>query len=342
LLAVVTIVGSMMVTTAAAKSVSVMTYNVENLFDLTHDPQKNDYTFLPLAEKQRLKYEKHCLNIGVPAWKTLCLTLDWNRAALDSKMTRLADVITGKHPGHAPDVLIMQEVENVGVMRELSENFLRHEGYFPPILLEGSDYRGIDCGILSRFPLVAKPVLKPIPIVTFGGKRKESIRGILMATFRLSESELLTVFAVHLPSPQKSWKLRRQTIDYLNLLASKLPQNQIILAAGDFNNSSEEENRYGLFQKHVRPNWHISHLEGCKTCPGSHFHQSSGSWSFLDAIMLHKSQKHPWKIVAESVRIVRNPPVQVDTAGHPLRFSPLAPKGVSDHLPVILELRRTK
>jgi hypothetical protein len=38
---------------AHAESVSIMAFNVENLFDNTHDESKNDETYLPFAKKNR-------------------------------------------------------------------------------------------------------------------------------------------------------------------------------------------------------------------------------------------------------------------------------------------------
>ena len=37
----------------SAKTISVMSYNVENLFDTVHDQGKEDYTYLPLSLKQK-------------------------------------------------------------------------------------------------------------------------------------------------------------------------------------------------------------------------------------------------------------------------------------------------
>jgi endonuclease/exonuclease/phosphatase family metal-dependent hydrolase len=326
----------------AKESISVMTYNVENLFDTTHDSGKNDYTFLPVAVKRQQNIESHCKNVPAPAWKKQCLNMDWNRQTLNTKLARLADVIKKSSSEGAPDILVLEEVENISVLRELVEKYLSSERYLSPILIEGTDYRGIDTAILSRFALANKPILIPIPLVNFGKTRKESIRAILSATFLVSKSDLLTVFGVHFPSPQKSWTLRRQAMNFLNLQALKLPQNRTVLAAGDFNNSSKEEEEFGLFQKYARPTWFVSHLDGCKLCSGTHYHAATKSWSFLDAIMIYRSRQSPWKLMPSSVHIVRNSAFQTDNQGHPVRFSADDSTGVSDHLPVALTLGRSQ
>ena len=43
---------------AATKQVTLMTYNVENLFDLTHDRDKNDYAYMPYIEKRNNKTKR--------------------------------------------------------------------------------------------------------------------------------------------------------------------------------------------------------------------------------------------------------------------------------------------
>ena len=40
--------------------VSVMTYNVENLFDTVHDKNREDFTFLPLREKGKSEVVAFC------------------------------------------------------------------------------------------------------------------------------------------------------------------------------------------------------------------------------------------------------------------------------------------
>ena len=60
------------------KVFSVMTYNLENLFDTHHDQGKNDYSFLPLYRKRNdPKIMNHCRSIPVPVFRSQCFNLDW-------------------------------------------------------------------------------------------------------------------------------------------------------------------------------------------------------------------------------------------------------------------------
>ena len=60
------------------KKITVMTFNVENLFDTEDDPKKNDETFLPKAKKSSSEILKKCKKIKVRKWREQCLNCDWN------------------------------------------------------------------------------------------------------------------------------------------------------------------------------------------------------------------------------------------------------------------------
>ncbi|NND47126.1 MAG: hypothetical protein HKN55_05635, partial [Woeseiaceae bacterium] len=59
-------------------TVTVMTFNVENLFDNIDDPAKDDKAYLPLAAKQTAAHREACNEIEVDRWRDECLHLDWN------------------------------------------------------------------------------------------------------------------------------------------------------------------------------------------------------------------------------------------------------------------------
>ena len=53
----------------AASSFSIMTYNVENLFDTLDDEGKDDKAYLPLAQKQSEEHVKACNKVKVKKWR---------------------------------------------------------------------------------------------------------------------------------------------------------------------------------------------------------------------------------------------------------------------------------
>jgi endonuclease/exonuclease/phosphatase family metal-dependent hydrolase len=326
-----------------AGPISIMAYNVQNLFDTKHDNGKRDTAFLPMATKlANSGFLKSCNNLPSPAWRDECKTLDWNDEALRTKMMRLAAVIQGDGNDRAPDILFLEEVENIEVLHTFRGHSLQNAGYQTAVLIEGQDARGIDCAILSKFPLASRPVLHQIPIVKYTNSRKEQLRGILAVQVKVDETHLATLLAVHFPSPQKPWNLRRQAMEFLSQLAIKYQKDGIVIAGGDINNTASEEKRYGLLGRFTAPKWLISHFVGCQECPGTHFHRSSNSWSFLDVIMVFRESLGPWSIIPKSVEVASSVPNQVDRLGHPIGYDPLSGVGASDHLPVRLSITVAK
>mgnify|MGYP002387573141 FL=1 len=94
---------------------SLMTWNVENLFD-SMDPNPSDPP-KPLPSEYRIDLDKVASTI----------------------------VAAG-----APSVVALQEVENLGVLEDLSDHPLLNAYDYKPILIEGFDSRGIDVGYLVQ------------------------------------------------------------------------------------------------------------------------------------------------------------------------------------------------
>ena len=68
---------------------SVMTLNVDNLFDTLDDKNKDDKAYLPIEAKQSDRHIKSCNRIRVKSWKNECLYLDWDEKAKDAKLNNL-------------------------------------------------------------------------------------------------------------------------------------------------------------------------------------------------------------------------------------------------------------
>ncbi len=60
----------------AAEEISLMSYNVENLFDNKDDIGKDDKAFLPASFKRGSYHKGHCKKIEVKKWRDECLYLD--------------------------------------------------------------------------------------------------------------------------------------------------------------------------------------------------------------------------------------------------------------------------
>lgn len=334
------------------KSFTVMTFNVENLFDTEPDAGKEDHTFLPLSQKGGAEHKKRCAEAGSRFRQEECAALDWSEAVLQRKLANVGAVIRSAAAGQGADLVFLAEVENLKVLERLRREHLKEAGYRPAILIEGPDSRGIDVAMLSRFPLDGTPILHKIPFKMEDGRES---RGILEARFKTQDGTRITAFAVHFPSPSHPRALREQALDFLNDLGAKAAKTaDVVLAGGDFNIKAEDESR--LFRGIASYRWMVSHHEGCHQCIGTIYFQpfqgSQGrgkknagppreedSWSFFDAIMIYRQterNKAPqWQFDRSSIAVLNQLPIQKNADGTPARFDPKGgERGVADHFPV--------
>ena len=323
----------------AARVVTIMTFNVQNLFDNQDDPNKDDKAYLPIEAKQSEAHTAACNKIKVESWREECLFLDWTDSAVDYKLGLLAEVIRQIDNGRGADIIAFQEVENVQILERLRSEFLADAGYGTAILVEGDDLRGIDVGFLSKLPLAGQPILHHTAFEDFPDRAGDT-RGILQATFRLPDGSLLTGFAVHFPAPYQPVRMRIEAYRHLNRLRANLPPEHHVFAAGDFNTTSAEDDRENLFEQFARPFWTVAH-DNCQGCPGTYYYARDDTWSFLDTILFSPARgtNATWQIRADSVRIANRIPSQVTPEGRPARFNLRERTGVSDHWPLVLTIQ---
>ncbi len=329
--------------TTAPLAVTVMTFNVENLFDNEDDPGKDDKAYLPIEAKQNDAHIAACNEIEVARWRDECLNLDWSDETIEHKLTTLADTIRQVNGGQGADIIALQEVENVEILERLRTGYLNDLGYEPAILVEGADNRGIDVAFLSRIPLAHPPILHPLALSQFA-ERDRDTRGVLQADFQLADGSILTGFSVHFPAPYHPTGMRIAAYRHLTELLNALPDERPAFAAGDFNTTSTEDNEKGMLDAYARPHWTLAHDIGCRGCKGSHYYARGDSWSFLDMILFADARggNTTARIRADSVQIANLNPAQVSSKGTPERYQSGQGIGVSDHWPMVATIELTQ
>ena len=329
--------------TTAPLAVTVMTFNVENLFDNDDDPGKDDKAYLPIGAKQDAAHVAACNKIEVARWRDECLNLDWSDAAIEHKLTVLADTIRQVNGGLGADIIALQEVENLAILERLRTGYLADLAYEPATLVEGADLRGIDVAFLSRIPLAHPPILHPLTLSQFA-ERERDTRGVLQADFQLADGSILTGFSVHFPAPYHPTEMRIAAYQHLTELLKSLPDERPAFAAGDFNTTSSEDNEEKMLDTYARPYWALAHDIGCERCKGSHYYARGDSWSFLDMILFAppRGGNTTAQIRADSVRIANRNAAQVSSKGTPERYNVTRRTGVSDHWPMIATIEVTR
>jgi endonuclease/exonuclease/phosphatase family metal-dependent hydrolase len=327
---------------ANAASLTIMAFNVENLFDNVDDPGKEDRTYLALADKQSAEHKAACSEIEVDRWREQCLDWDWSDDIIETKLEVVAGVILQVDDGRGPDIIALQEVENIGILERLRTEYLAAAGYQPGILIEGDDLRGIDVAFLTRLELAEPAKLHRIDFTGVGEDRVYDTRGILEATFVRPDGTLMTGYSVHFPAPFHPTEMREAAYRALNTLRAGLPSDRDAFAAGDFNTTSREDREKDMLGRFARPLWTVTDEVGCDGCKGTSYYPPRDDWSFLDMILwspaADRGENATWVLRADSVRIANGAPGQVRPDGTPWRFQMPRGAGVSDHWPVVVTI----
>ena len=106
-----------------------MTFNVENLFDNTHDAGKNDETYLPPAKNLRFIL-KNVIGFGSSMARPVSL-LGLERYSSERKLNVIADSIKQINRGQGPDIIAFPEIENILILERLRNEHLSGLGYQP-------------------------------------------------------------------------------------------------------------------------------------------------------------------------------------------------------------------
>ncbi len=338
------------------QELSVMTYNVENLFDTVHDTievtqadgsvlttPKEDYAYLPHSVKEgpmKAELEAFCAKESNPLYKKECLYLDWSEDVLAEKMKRLAQVIRKVNDGKGPDLLFLQEVENERVLRKLINAELSDMGYKYISVSDDSDVRGIDVAVISRFPFAEDFKTHKVPDVVYPDGSSRPTRGILETAIQINSSKILRTFVVHMPNPNNPVEGRKNAI--LKLKEISTPRaGEISLIAGDWNTTQAEEFKNRFIKDHIMPNFFVSDSDLLKNLDwiGSNCYIVKGRvdnevWSFLDRIAISKNAKF------KELTLINSAPYQKSDIGRPVHFfnidnqNKTLLEGVSDHWPI--------
>ena len=152
---------------------TVVSYNVENLFDTVDDPKIPDEEFLPASEKK------------------------WDNEKYQKKLTDIARVILEVNPKEMPEVVGLVEVENQQVLEDLVKTGTLASQY-AIIHEESPDYRGIDVAMIYRKDAFKEISHEVLP-VNFPDDPEFKTRDILHVTGKM-RNKTVHLFVNHWPS----------------------------------------------------------------------------------------------------------------------------------------------
>ena len=250
-------------------------YNLENLFDITHDEGKNDYEFLPDGSYK------------------------WNEIKYSHKLANmsrtLADMGTDVLPKSVGCALIgVSEVENAHVLNDLvAQPPLAARGY-KFCHIEGPDRRGVDCALLYNPKLfkVNSVVLYPY-VQQLEKDSAYKTRGFLTVCGTLA-GEPLAVIVNHLPSRFNVSFYREQGARQISAIKDSIlrvaPSTKVIVM-GDMNDDPMDKSMAECLRgkRNIKdvgdkdlynPWWNLLAREG----KGTLFYD--GGWNLFDQILL--------------------------------------------------------
>jgi endonuclease/exonuclease/phosphatase family metal-dependent hydrolase len=269
-----------------AKSIKVMSYNVENLFDAKHDSGKDDWTFMPLANPEKVE---NCEKVTVDHYKKECLETDWTPSKVEIKLNQIVKVV--KSVGELPDMLALVEVENKYVVDQLR----RKLGYKNLIITNSPDIRGVDVALLYNNSADLKYVSsKEHKLAVSGSGIKSPTRNILEVNFQVA-SKPFSIFVNHWPSQQSGPNSRNSVANQL-LEILKLRLNDAsskIMLVGDFNVIDTEKpnpmtdvltKNTGLTDIYTK----LTKVQKSKLPLGTYFYGWDFTWNRLDRVIVSK------------------------------------------------------
>lgn len=262
-----------------AKTIQIMSYNVENLFDTKHDEGKNDWSFLP---KDTPGKKEECDKERGKFRKVECYNADWTNEKLENKLLQIVDVLT-KERKTLPDFLGLIEVEN----KEVVERLAKKLGYENIEITNSPDKRGVDVALLYKSNKEIKKISRAEHVVPVD----YPTRNILEVEFLIKDYPL-TFFINHWPSLANpdSWRVKSAEVlakRTKEILLANPKMN--VIAMGDFNTIDRNDPhpfKTVLFKENLFFDSILQvKSELKKKLPeGSYYYPPKDEWSYLDHI----------------------------------------------------------
>lgn len=275
--------------------ISIVSYNVENLFDTKHDAGTEDFEFLPLKNEDgspnKIKIDA-CNRMPQEWQQKQCMEVDWTEHKLKMKLQKISDVLHMQ--GDLPDILALVEVENANVVGQLADVL----GYSKQNLKisTGSDERGINVAVLYKTRNIEYHSHKEAVV-------KVGTRNILVVNFKVKNSDaLLGVYVNHWPSQGNDVSERMNAAKTLNTLideqSQKLGSKYHVVSVGDFNVTQYDRphpiiNTVEDRANGLRDTLHILKKEDenlfYQLPTGTSYFVHGGTWDYLDKILVSQN-----------------------------------------------------
>lgn len=240
-------------------------YNVENLFDTTNDPEKEDDEFTPDSEK------------------------NWNEERYLKKLDRIAEVISAMGGDEFPAIMGLSEVENLETLGDLCGLEQLKKAKYEPVLVEGPDQRGIDVALIY-----SKTKFKVQAVSTFGietGEGERPTRDILHVKGKLKGGPAIHILVNHWPSryggAEKTEPKRIAAAKVLSMVVDSIFQaspDEGVFCLGDFNDYPDNRSLSEILPTGEGRTL-VNLMKGLDEAKRGSYNYR-GEWGFLDQIIV--------------------------------------------------------
>lgn len=261
---------------------TIVSYNVENLFDTRDDLNIPDEEFLPESEKM------------------------WNNERYQKKLDDLAKVIAEVNPLEMPEIVGLIEVENRTVLEDLIRTTKFKDHKYAIIHEESPDYRGIDVALIYRRDAFTEIMHESLPVV-FADDPEFKTRDILHVVGK-ARNETVHIFVNHWPSriggEDKTEPKRVLAASVLkkrvDLLLTLDPKTNIIIM-GDMNDEPANKSlQETLGAKSTDSGAQLINLMMPDDVMGLGTYFYSGNWNMLDNLIVSRQMIAGKKIKIEN------------------------------------------
>ncbi|MCB0414796.1 MAG: hypothetical protein KDD50_10710 [Bdellovibrionales bacterium] len=297
------------------KEFKIMSYNLLNLFDELHDPDKLDHTFLPLNYPGKAI---NCQKLSSEYYRNECLTTNWTAEKVKLKIKQIKKVV--ELQGSLPDLLSVQEIENARVTQMLADEL----GYKKFVITNSPDKRGIDVALLFN-----EDKLEYIDHFEYdvSDVTNKPTRNILRVHFRPKSgdyNQIIAVYVNHWPSQAAAPVIREAVADKLRQIINRQvnkfgSENYYVIVTGDFN-TTESEAPNGFHHVIASPYWKNQLLDvqvlskksnnpmTWKMPPGTYWYHGDGVYNIFDRFFISRNLYSPEGVTVDpkSFRILGN------------------------------------
>lgn len=260
----------------------------------------------------------------------------WSAQKYEIRLARLCDglilcgTVSGMGPNTAPDIIVLQEIENERIVYDLCNRLPQRNGHRYGAFVPPAAGSAFGSAVLSRYPVIEVTAHSADcgPVI---------VRPVMEVAIDV-QGTLLTVFAVHWKSKagaDEGTETRRiqerLLVERMKILDKEHP-GALYIVCGDFNQMPHE---FSLLDGYAN-SWSLPVEKQALPLDGTYWYNDG--WEAIDHFFCPSRLCDGLNPDIEQITLVAREPL-LNAQGIPARYELYSGRGYSDHLPLVLTLR---